>query len=410
MISLWLGTALLLILALAFLWLPAKRKTQDVDRKATNIVIFKDRLAELNSELEEGRINAAEFELLKIELERNLLDDAVDIQSRQQTGGRWISMAAAVFLLITTAAVYWKLGAHQQMELTQLLKRMSSPEANQEDLNALTHALEIQIARHPDDIENEYLLARIYADTQAYDKAVQMFSQILQQLPAEASMDRAATLAQLGQAQFFANGRSLDKATESLLKDALGLNPEESVALGLLGIAAYERSDFREAIGYWNKLLAVTPDGQEAMAVRGGIEQAKQLLAARGETYAEPEPVKTAEINARLLVTVDISAELKKVLPSDATLFVMAKAMQGPKIPLAVYKGPLSAFPLTVELNDAMAMMPTLKISGVENVQVIARISTSGEAMPKPGDFQGETDNVVVKDGKTSVVINSLVP
>lgn len=410
MISLWLGAALLLVLALAFLWLPAVRKNKEVDRKSTNIVIFKDRLAELSAELEEQRISADEFAGLKAELERNLLDDAADIQSHQENGGRWIVAAAALFLVVLSSGMYWKLGAYQQLELTSLLKRMSTPEAGEQDLVALTQALEVQIARNPDDIENEFLLARIYADTQAYDKAVQIFSQILQQLPEEATLDRAATLAQLGQAQFFANGRTLDKATESLLRDAVNLNPEESAALGLLGIAAYEAGDFKQAIDYWRKLLAVTPQGPESMAVRGGIEQAKQLLAERGETYVEPEPVKTTESNVRLLVTVDISAELKKVLPANATLFVMAKAMQGPKIPLAVYKAPLSGFPLTVELNDAMAMMPTLKISGFDDVQIIARISTSGEAMPKSGDFQGATDNVLIKDGKTSVIINSLVP
>lgn len=408
MISLWLGAVLLVVLALAFLWLPAARKNKEVDRKSTNIVIFKDRLAELTAELEEKRISADEFAGLKAELERNLLDDAADIQIHQENGGRWMVGAAAVFLVLVSAGMYWKLGAYQQLELTSLLKRMSTPEAGEQDLRALTQALEVQIAKNPDDIENEFLLARIYADTQAYDKAVQIFSQVLQQLPEEATLDRAATLAQLGQAQFFANGRKLDKATESLLRDAVNLNPEESAALGLLGIAAYEAGDFKQAIDYWRKLLEVTPQGPEAMAVQGGIAQAKQQLAERGETYVEP--VKVAVTTTRLLVNVDIAAELKKTLPANATLFVLAKAVSGPKIPLAVYKAPLSAFPLTVELNDGMAMMPTLKISEFEKVQVIARISTSGEAMPKSGDFQGESNNVVVKDGKTSVIINSLVP
>jgi cytochrome c-type biogenesis protein CcmH len=408
MISLWLGAALLLVLALAFLWLPAARKNKEVDRKSTNIVIFKDRLEELTAELDEQRISADEFAQLKAELERNLLDDAVDIQTHQETGGRWMVAAAAFFLVILSVVMYWKLGAYQQLELTGLLKRMSSPEANEQDLVALTQALEIQIAKQPDDIENEFLLARIYSDTQAYDKAVQIFSQVLQQLPEEATMDRAATLAQLGQAQFFANGRKLDKATESLLKDAVNLNPEETAALGLLGIAAYEAGDFKQAIAYWQKLLDITPQGPESMAVQGGIAQAKQQLAARGETYVEP--VKAAVTTTRLLVTVDISPEMRKTLPANATLFVLAKAVNGPKIPLAVSKTALTDFPLTVELNDGMAMMPTLKISEFPQVNITARISTSGEALPKSGDIQGENHNVVVKDGKTSVIINSLVP
>jgi cytochrome c-type biogenesis protein CcmH len=144
------------------------------------------------------------------------------------------------------------------------------------------------------------------------------------------------------------------------------------------------------------------------MAVQGGIAQAKQQLAARGETYVEP--VKAAVTTTRLLVTVDISPEMRKTLPANATLFVLAKAVNGPKIPLAVSKTALTDFPLTVELNDGMAMMPTLKISEFPQVNITARISTSGEALPKSGDIQGENHNVVVKDGKTSVIINSLVP
>ena len=83
----------------------------------------------------------------------------------------------------------------------------------------------------------------------------------------------------------------------------------------------------------------------------------------------------------------------------DDTLFVFARAAEGPPMPLAVVKKKVSDLPLEVELDDAMAMMPGRNISAFERIVVGARISRTGRPTPSPGDFEGLTAAVSPEDG-----------
>jgi len=91
-----------------------------------------------------------------------------------------------------------------------------------------------------------------------------------------------------------------------------------------------------------------------------------------------------------------------KVSPDD-TVFIFAKAAQGPKMPLAILRKQVKDLPVAFSLSDDMAMSPQMKLSGFTDVIVSARVSKSGQAMPQPGDWQGQS--TPVKLGATQIQI-----
>ena len=91
---------------------------------------------------------------------------------------------------------------------------------------------------------------------------------------------------------------------------------------------------------------------------------------------------------------------------------MFAKAINGPRAPLAANRYKVSDLPTQVRLDDAMAMNPSLKVSGFSQVAVVARISQSGQPIAGSNDLQGST-TVTRKDSSQTgvqVVIDSILP
>jgi len=215
-------------------------------------------------------------------------------------------------------------------------------------------------------------------------------------------------MAQLAQAQFFANDRNLNTATKSLLEATLEINPQETTALGLLGVAAFDQKDFLNAIKYWQRLLGLMPaTNPNAVAIQGGIDKAmSQLTPVQRETL---QANMAAKPSASIIVTVDLADSIRGQVPEQADLFILAKAETGPPMPLAVKRLTNNTWPVTVVLDDSMAMMPALKMSNFEKIIITARISKSGVGNTKPGDIQGDSGVIEVNAKKAQVLIGEIV-
>jgi cytochrome c-type biogenesis protein CcmH len=172
-----------------------------------------------------------------------------------------------------------------------------------------------------------------------------------------------------------------------LTDEALKADPKEVTSLGLLGIAAFESERYQDAIDYWNRLLAQLPaDDNSRAALQGGIARASEKLVASGGKVNEAPVAKVAAV---LKVRVDLSPALKaKVQPGDS-VFIFARATSGPPAPLAAKRLTVADLPATVELGDADAMMPQLKLSNFPEVQLVARISRAGK--PTAGEWIGRS-------------------
>jgi cytochrome c-type biogenesis protein CcmH len=198
-----------------------------------------------------------------------------------------------------------------------------------------------------------------------------------------------------------AQGQTLQGKPRQLLAAALQFDPNNVKALYLSGFAAVESGDAKQASTHWNKLLQLLPaNSEDAVAVR-------QRLAELGQPVT---PSALAGDAASISGTVRLSAELKvKVQPGD-TLFVFARAAQGPRMPLAILKLEAKDLPARFSLDDSMAMSPQMKLSNFPEVVIGARISRSGNAMPQPGDLEGTSEPVKLGAKGVAVAINRVVP
>lgn len=408
MIELWMGVALLVLIAFGFLALPYVMNIRrgDLVRESTNIEIYKSQLADLESDKTAGKIEDDEYQALSQEIKRNLLIDTDKMAlTTDHEGGRWIIGVMALVLVVSSVLLYNKLGAENELAIAGLLKKSAGQGYNKQDAQDLLDRLVIQTEKTPEDVEVWYLVGRLNFDLEKYDAAVLGFSNVIQHLPEEAEDDKAVALAQLAQAMFFANDRRLDKATESLLLEALEINPRDNTSLGLLGVASYDREDYLNAVRYWTRLLALLPpNNPNGQAIQGGLSKAMGMLTE--EQLATFNAEQEAKIKSRIQVTVNVSNEIRAKLPKDADLFVMAKANQGPPMPLAVQRLNVSQWPITVTLDDSMAMMETLRMSEFAEIIITARISKSGVGNATAGDLQGHSVVISSKDKKVDVTIS----
>jgi cytochrome c-type biogenesis protein CcmH len=199
----------------------------------------------------------------------------------------------------------------------------------------------------------------------------------------------------------------------------------------LSGSAAFARNDYAAAIGYWEKLLALSGDDQElADALRTGIAEARSRLGQKAAGTASGEsksaaskpvtekPDATASAGANSTAAkldsvagrVSLAPALAKSVAPDDMVFIFARAAEGPGMPLAVARVKVGDLPYRFRLDDSMAMTPARKISDFEQLVVGARVSPSGSATRSSGDLEGFSKVVTAGDSDVSVVIDQRVP
>lgn len=379
MIDFWLAAGLLLLVALSFLLIPVlreRRAQREEDRTALNVALYQERVAELQAQQAEGVLDAAQLDSGRAEAARELLADTEGAAApRVSRLGKPLPLLAAVLVPVLGLGLYLHFGAADKVELTREFAQ--APQSMEE----MTQRLERAVAAQPDSAEGLYFLGRTYMAQDRQADAAKMFERA-----ANLSGRQPELLGQWAQAQYFADGKKWSEQIQKLTDEALKADPKEVTSLGLLGIAAFEGERYQEAIDYWNRLLAqLPPDDNSRAALQGGIERAAERLTASGGKVAPAAAPKAA----LLKVSVDLASELKgKVQPGDS-VFIFARATSGPPAPLAAKRLTVADLPVTVELGDADAMMPQLKLSNFPEVQLVARISRAGQ--PTSGEWIGRS-------------------
>ncbi|WP_434590911.1 c-type cytochrome biogenesis protein CcmI [Pseudomonas sp. R4-83] len=380
MIDFWLAAGLLLLVALSFLLIPVlrgRRAQREEDRTALNVALYQERVAELQAQQAEGVLDAAQMDSGRAEAARELLADTEGVAApRVSKLGKPLPLLAAVLVPLLGLGLYLHFGAADKVELTREFAQ--APQSMEE----MTQRLERAVAAQPDSAEGLYFLGRTYMAQERPADAAKMFERA-----AGLAGRQPELLGQWAQAQYFADGKKWSPKIQALTDEALKADPKEVTSLGLLGIAAFEGERYQEAIDYWNRLLAqLPPEDNSRAALQGGIQRAAERLQASGGTVAQAP---AAAKGALLKVSVDLASELKsKVQPGDS-VFIFARATSGPPAPLAAKRLTVADLPVTVELGDADAMMPQLKLSNFPEVQLVARISRAGQ--PTAGEWIGRS-------------------
>jgi len=375
MTEFWLSAGLLLLAALGFLLIPILRgrsRQQEEDRTALNVALYQERVAELAAQQAAGVLDATQLANGRDEAARELLADTEGAEApRQGHLGKVLPLLAAVLVPAMALGLYLHFGAADKVELTQ--EFAAAPKSMEE----MTTRLERAVQAQPDSAEGLYFLGRAYMAEQrpadaakAYERAVALAGR------------QPELLGQWAQAQYFAANKQWSPQVQALTDEALKADPNEVTSLGLRGIAAFEGERYQEAIDYWKRLLAQLPEGDASRAaLQGGIDRAAERL---GSTGAKP----SVAVAARLKVRVELAAALKDKVKPDDTVFIFARASNGPPMPLAAKRVTVAQLPLEVELSDADAMMPQMKLSDFAEVQLVARVSRAGQ--PTHGEWIGQ--------------------
>lgn len=378
MIEFWLSAGLLCLLAVSFLLIPLLRgrKVQtEEDRTALNVTLYQERLRELEQQHQAGTLDDARLQTARDEAARELIADTEGSgETKAGRLGRTVPLIAAVLVPLLGVLLYAQWGAIGEVE------RARTFTGEPRSIEEMTARLEQAVQGNPESPEGWYFLGRSYMAQERPADAARAFEQAVKVAGREPEL-----LGQWAQALYFAGNKQWTAQLDALTGEALKADPEEVTSLGLLGIAAYEEQRFQDAIGYWERLVAILPEGDPSrQAIAGGIARARQEIDPQAGAAATAQTPKIGSLQVR----VELADALRdKVQPGD-TVFVFARAASGPPMPLAVKRLSVADLPAQVSLSDSDAMMPQLKLSAFDQVQLVARISRAGDA--KSGEWVGQ--------------------
>ena len=430
----------MLFVALAFVVVPLLRErpsAEPVSDMASNVAIYKSQRRELDDELARGAISEAEHGAAVGELSARVVDEVPEQGSAdllEQTKPPWrIITLLAVAIPIAAVLLYGTLGVPRAIEMARVPPATSGapdphaganpgqePPMSDKQILAMVDSLAQKMQQNPDDPRGWILLARSQNALGRYIEASAAFERAAALLPKDAQLlaDFADTVVMTQQGRF-------EGKPYKLIKQALQIEPNNMKALALAGTAEMRMGNRAASLKHWEKLQTLVPkdsaDYREVEAIIAEVKTTKaDVPAATVPPPSAPvvatskpaveSPAKSAvKVTGKVVIAANVAA---KLAPGD-TLFVFARAKEGPRIPLAVMRIPApkaDAFPVAFELTDAMAMAPGMSLSSFSEVVIEARISKSGNAQLQSGDLSGVTDAVKPGASGITVTIGKVAP
>ena len=416
----WILAALMTLgglLVLAFTLLRKTAPSLDGNREQ-NVAIAKERMSELESQLAGGTIDAQTFEQEKLELEQTLLDDiaAADAQARATPAkyGKLGLLVAGIGVPVMAVGMYLYLGSPQYIETATTVAGASNPHAqvqNEEAPSAeeLTAMLEQRIKDTPDDPDAWFMLGRMYASAGRYNDAADAYRTL-----ARITDNHPTALVVLADVLAMSQDGKIAGQPMELVLQALELDPDNATALWLAGRGAVEVSEYAAALSYYERASVQLGDKPELLQQLD--EQIQEVRAAAREAGVDLPDVPDVQLPdtvpaVAIGVAVSVDPSLQASLESSDTLFVFARATEGPPMPLAAVKGTAGDLPAAITLDDTVMLRSGDKLSQYAELTITARITRSGQPMAASGDMQ--SDSVTVRPGydkSVSLVINQRIP
>jgi cytochrome c-type biogenesis protein CcmH len=407
--------AVLLVLVILAILLPpllrAPRPSSAIDRREANLDIFRNQLSELERDRNEGSLGEADFEQARSELQRRLLEEiqseTVAQERTGRSGGRKTALGLLVAIPLAAAAGYALLGKPQAFEPMHAQARVS-PQQIEDLLAKLVEKLKV----NPGDTKGWVMLARSYKALGRYAESAEAYSHGGELVDSEPMLlaDYAEVLGQV-------NGGSLAGKPGELIARALKINPDESQALYLAGVAASDRKDYPAVAEYWGRLLLqLEPDSEETKSMEAAVEKAREIVAQmNGTTGAnksgKPSAASVVPANAENISgKVVLSGKLANQAGPDDVLFLFARPDEGSRMPLAVMRLRVGDLPFSYRLDDSMALPGGQKISEFKTVSIEARVARAGKAQSSSGDLFGSIKGVKPGSKNVKLVIDQVQP
>lgn len=409
------GALALALLALLFVVYPLLRRPaggKEAGQTDSNVALFDEHLRELQQQQDRGEINAEQFAELRRELERTLLNESTNESGteanrgiRQRQGG-WLIWALLFVVPASAVMLYQQLGASQDLTIIDQLTEVSELRQGGDEAAAtrkraaLMTQIDERLAEQPDNFYYWVIRARLATDQQDYLSALNAYRSALPLSPQDVTL-----MEEYLQVAFLVAGGKPTQEINALVQRILTLSPDNMPVLGLSGRLAYEAGDYARAVTDWQKVLRLLPpEHQTAQLIQQELAVAKQALAEGGNQAADQRQGPAATID----VVVELANEL--TFNTGDTLFVIARRIDQPGPPLAVKRLSATAFPLQLTLTDSDLMLPGGSLGDEAQLQLVARLSSSGAPMPQPGDREGRVAKVDVSaDLVTNIEIDHLI-
>lgn len=388
----WLALAALTALALALLWLPLRRAQRD-SAAATDDQLR--RLQEFDVELAAGDIDPGIAPALRAELERAVLD-GLPADTQVATGhGAGRAPLALLCLLAPLAAggLYWQLGSPELATYSA-----AHPHTDWRDqatsIDYFVGRVRERLAKQPDDADAWALLARTEMQLGHYSEAVTAAESLNRLLP-----DHAGAMLLLVDALLMAGGDERRGRALALTGKVLSNEPDNPSALVMKGLFEQQEGDTANALATWQQALGLA--GQDS----GLKSEIQQLIERAGGSVQKAAPRVAVKVTVALAPALAAQAQ-----PGDA-VFIAARAVDGPPMPLAVSRHTVADLPLSITLDDSMAMVPGHSLADVQQFYVMARVSKSGTADAGSGDLEGKSATLAVKDAaEIAISIDHTLP
>lgn len=394
-LTLWLLALLLLILPMIGLLLWPMRyqmKAASNEQSSENVRLYQERCDELAA----ADMPNEQRQALQVELDREFLSNTDQVTALNATSSpsvRWgVSGLLIVVMLASLVLLYQRWGASNELAVAQLLQLSGQRALTEQEDKELYQRVVRASERQPHNIEWAYIHARILQERGDYAQSADIFADLLLVIPEESEADRAALLSMLAQSRFFAAEQQASDEIYQLLVESVKLNPKDRQTLGMAGIMAFELGYYAATIDHLGQLWRSLPAGGESQALQGVILRAAEELEAQGDV---------ADLSwmerAQLTINVDIDDAIRQQVGDEAVIFVFARALEGPPMPLAAQRLTVKDLPLTVTLDDRMSMVDGLYLSSVDEVMVFARLSRSGQPTASSDDWQASAGPVSVR-------------
>jgi len=419
-----------------------RRGLRGIDGAASNLALLREHRQELDTDLARGILTPERYSQAIAELERSVLDETAVADAPASSGAAmsstWTAVALAAGIPILSVVLYLALGSRDAFapQAAQAPAKAGEHPVTQAEIESMATQLSAKLEQDPNNVEGWVMLGRTYYALKRFPDAARAFERAVALVPDNAQLlsDYADTL---GSAQ----GGSLTGKPQELIARALKADPNYWKANALAGTVAFDAKDYRQAVFYWERTKASVPqDSEFAKGLDASIAEARELgglaafssaLPGAAPTAAPAKPaasvasaasapaktvpgsasaVPAASGGATVAGTVQLAPALAAQADPSDTVFIFARAAQGPRMPLAIVKKQVKDLPYAFILDDTMAMAPNMALSNFPMVVVDARISKSGTAAPQSGDLQGTS--AAVKPGATgvSVIIANKLP
>ncbi len=369
----YLVLVMLSVFAAAFILAPLllRNASDEQGRQELNVELFRERIADLD-------YSDSDAASLEIEARQDLLSDAEGTTSftKSPSNSRvWIWIGALLvpfFALFIYSDGGLGRGAITDFRLMQELRSLDR--ADVKAYESLLDELAARASRRPADGELNFYVARSLQSLGRLDEALVIFERLREKFPNDAGLQSA-----YAEALFLGNNRAMTPDVRRAVDRALSLNPHNTSMLELEGVAAIAQGEREQALTWFRKALATGVSGERADILRRAItnlDSGEQKLIERPEGRS-------------ILVQVSVADAVR--VPSDAIVFIFARAASGPPAPLAVQRLPVSALPRAVVLDESMSMIQGMGLGDFDDVVVTARLSRSGDVTPKAGDYEARS-------------------